>query len=191
MGDTPRLPAADAVGMKHFAALVASVAAVLAVVPAAVAAPASTGAIAAHDAIELPIVAELNRVRASHGLRPLRTAQPLRVAADAHAGSMARGGYFSHTSADGTSFGTRIARYYKGAGYRSWSAGENLLWSAGVELTAREAVRLWMGSPPHRKNILTAAWREIGISAVRAQGATGVFGGSDVTIVVTEFGVRS
>ncbi len=176
--------------MKHLAASVLALAA-LAVVPAALAVPGTTAAISAHDAIELPIVAELNRVRASHGLSALHTAQPLRLAADAHAASMGRGGYFSHTSADGTSFGRRVRRFYASAGFRRWMAGENLLWSASTSLAAREAVRLWLASPSHRRNILRADWREIGISAVRVPAAKGVFDGHDVTIVVTEFGVRS
>ena len=46
-----------------------------------------------------------------------------------------------------------------------------------------------MASPPHRKNILTPHWREIGISAMRLAAAPGVFGGQDATIITTDFGV--
>jgi uncharacterized protein YkwD len=52
------------------------------------------------------------------------------------------------------------------------------------------AVRMWMKSPGHRENILTARWREIGLSAVHATAAPGTFRGLDVTIVTTDFGVR-
>jgi hypothetical protein len=38
--------------------------------------------------------------------------------------------------------------------------------------------------------MLTARWREIGVSAVHVSGAHGVYGGQDVTIVTTDFGVR-
>ena len=48
-----------------------------------------------------------------------------------------------------------------------------------------------MGSPGHRKNILTARWREIGLSALKVNSAPGVYGGRDVVIITTDFGVRS
>ena len=48
-----------------------------------------------------------------------------------------------------------------------------------------------MGSPGHRKNILTARWREIGLSALKVAAAPGVYGGRDVVIITTDFGVRS
>ena len=82
-----------------------------------------------------------------------------------------------------------VERYYVPRGYRTWSVGENLLWSSDT-LTAPAALRLWMQSPGHRKNILTAGWREIGISAVAVRSAPGVFGGRDVVIITTDFGTR-
>lgn len=48
-----------------------------------------------------------------------------------------------------------------------------------------------MKSPAHRNNILTARWREIGLSAVTAPAAPGVFAGRDVVVMTTDFGVRS
>ena len=47
-----------------------------------------------------------------------------------------------------------------------------------------------MASTEHRKNILTAKWREIGVAAVHVLGAPGAYKGLDVTIVATDFGVR-
>jgi uncharacterized protein YkwD len=47
-----------------------------------------------------------------------------------------------------------------------------------------------MQSPGHRRNILTARWREIGLSAVTVAAAPGVFGGRDVLIITTDFGAR-
>jgi uncharacterized protein YkwD len=47
-----------------------------------------------------------------------------------------------------------------------------------------------MDSPPHRKNLLTPGWREVGLGAVRALGAPGVYRGLDVTILTADFGVR-
>jgi uncharacterized protein YkwD len=66
---------------------------------------------------------------------------------------------------------------------------ENLIWSSPV-LSADDAIKLWMDSPPHRKNLLTPGWREVGLGAVRALGAPGVYRGLDVTILTADFGVR-
>ena len=159
-----------------------------ALVPSVLCEPAAA-AVTAADELELPIVRELNRVRAAHGLPRLRTAAPLRRAADVHAASMAARGYFAHTSADGTTFDRRIARFYPSAGRSYWAVGENLLWASPV-VSPRKAVALWMASPGHRRNILSPRYRQIGISAVSASAAPGVFGGREVTIVVTDFGAR-
>lgn len=142
------------------------------------------------DSLERPILDRINAVRRARGLRPLRVSFPLRRAADAHSLAMGQTGFFSHDSADGTSFWRRIERYYSSDGYESWAVGENLLWTA-PSLTARRAVRIWMQSPGHRRVLLSRRWRQIGISAVRVTLAPGIFSGYDVTIVTADFGVRS
>ena len=53
------------------------------------------------------------------------------------------------------------------------------------------ALELWMASPKHRANVLSRSWREIGIAAVSVVAAPGIFAGSDVTIVSTDFGARA
>ena len=137
---------------------------------------------------ERSVLAELNDVRRAHGLVPLRPSTKLAAAADAHSRAMGRFGFFAHESRDGSSFSERVRRYYEPRG-GMWSIGENLLWATrGIQ--ARRAVELWMQSPPHRQNILTPQWREIGLAAVTVPAAPGVFGGMDVVIVTTDFGVR-
>jgi uncharacterized protein YkwD len=135
------------------------------------------------------VLSEINSVRTSHSLRPLRLATKLTAAADQHSREMGARGYFEHSSADGTSFWKRVARYYGSAGYRYWSVGENLLWSSGT-LTPAAAVTMWMNSPPHRKNLLERNWRQVGLSVRQFAGAPGVYQGLDVTIVTADFGVR-
>ena len=81
-------------------------------------------------------------------------------------------GFFDHDSRDGSEFWKRVQRFYGPDGYGSWSVGENLLWSSGT-LDAAAALKLWMGSPGHRKNILTARWREIGLSAAQGPARPG------------------
>jgi uncharacterized protein YkwD len=140
--------------------------------------------------LEPAVLAELNAIRRSHGLVPLKLSQPLSRAADSHSRAMGTYGFFSHDSRDGSDFWKRVQRFYGPGRNGSWAVGENLLWASGG-LEASRALKLWMGSPGHRKNILTARWREIGISAVAVTSAPGVFGGHDVVIITTDFGVRS
>jgi uncharacterized protein YkwD len=146
--------------------------------------------LAAADQLETQVLVELNAIRRQHGLTPLRLSRPLSSAADAHSHAMGTFGFFAHDSRDGSEFWRRVQRFYGPDGYTSWSVGENLLWSSGT-LSAAAALKLWMGSPGHRRNILTARWREIGLSALKVASAPGVYGGRDVVIITTDFGVRS
>ena len=149
---------------------------------------ASAGPTGSANPLERAVLAELNGIRRANGLVPLRSSSLLGAAADAHSQAMGRLGFFAHESRDGSSFVDRVRRYYRPqAG--TWSVGENLLWSTrGID--ARRAVAMWMQSPGHRQNILTAEWREIGLGAVTVPGAPGVYGGLDVVIITTDFGVR-
>lgn len=141
------------------------------------------------DTFERSVLVELNAVRREHGLVPLRLSKPLTVAADAHSRAMGAHGFFAHDSRDGSVFWKRVKRFYGDGSSSSWSVGENLLWST-PGLDAQRALRLWLDSPGHRRNILTPRWREIGVSAVTVPAAPGVYGGRDVVILTTDFGVR-
>lgn len=154
----------------------------------AAAAPAAPTGFTAVDSLETQVLAELNAVRRSHGLVPLKLSRPLAAAADAHSRAMGTHGFFKHESKDGSAFWLRVKRFY-GQGRNTWSVGENLLWST-PGLDARAAVEMWMKSPGHRKNILTARWREIGLSAISVASAPGFFAGRDVVLITTDFGVR-
>jgi len=140
-------------------------------------------------ALESRVLVDINRVRAEHGLAPLRLSTRLSAAASQHSREMARVGYFSHSSADGAAFWRRIARFYPSGGYSSWSVGENLLWSS-PDVDAPGAIKMWMGSPEHRANLLNRSWREVGLSAVHSDSAPGTYHGLGVTIVTADFGAR-
>jgi uncharacterized protein YkwD len=149
----------------------------------------SDGGKVALSSLEQGVLQEINSVRREHGLAPLRLSARLSAAARQHSREMAARGYFSHDSANGSSFDRRIARFYPLGGTRYWSVGENLLWSS-PDVDPDGALQMWWNSPEHRKNMLTARWREIGVSAVHAATAPGTYGGREVTIVTTDFGVR-
>jgi uncharacterized protein YkwD len=139
--------------------------------------------------LEQGVLANINSFRGDHGLAPLRLSAKLTAAARSHSTEMAQRGYFSHDSANGSSFDRRISLYYPLKGARYWSVGENLLWSSpSVDSTG--ALTMWVNSPEHRKILLTARWREVGLSAVHVATAPGAYGGREVTIVTADFGVR-
>jgi uncharacterized protein YkwD len=141
-------------------------------------------------ALASQVAAELNAARAKHGLHVLRISPGLAAAAESHSHEMARHGYFEHRSADGSAFWKRVARFYPSDRSRVWSVGENLLWSSpGID--APGALRMWMASAEHRKNMLDGRWREIGISALHVPAAPGFFSGREVTILTADFGLRS
>jgi uncharacterized protein YkwD len=139
--------------------------------------------------LEQDVISLINRQRSSHGLAPLRVNPQLAAAARIHSMSMARRGFFSHQSPGGAAFGRRMRTYYPALGGRSWAVGENLMW-ASPDISARETVTMWLKSPGHRRNLLGPRWRDVGISAVHALAAPGVYEGLDVTIVTADFGVR-
>ena len=135
------------------------------------------------------VVAEINVVRRSHGRGRLTLSNQLTRAGQEHARELAIAGYFSHDWSDGTPFGSWIRRFYPVAGARSWSAAENLEWSA-QEVTPAQAVELWLASPAHRRILLDTRWRQVGLGVIRANGAGGIYGGQSVVIMAAEFGLR-
>ena len=161
----------------------------LALVAPGTASPASGHAQRTLSSLEVGVLQQLNAIRAQHNLQPLKLNVRLSAAADQHSREMGATGYFEHSSHDGTAFWKRINRWYASSGYGFWSVGENLLWSS-PDVEPASALQLWMNSPEHRANILTAKWREIGISAVHVANAPGMYHDLPVTIITTDFGVR-
>jgi uncharacterized protein YkwD len=145
--------------------------------------------IAAMPTLQGQVLAAINDLRQTNGLSELRLNPALSVAALGHSQSMAQHGFFSHSGFDGVPFWSRIKPRYRPVPGSFWSVGENLLW-ASPRVSAEQAIQMWLGSAPHRKNLLGPAWREVGLGAVHALGAPGVYGGLDVTILTADFGVR-
>ena len=102
---------------------------------------------------------------------------------------MANRGFFSHDSPDGTIFWKRVARFYpQGSSQLLVGRREPALVVARRRPCGRaeDVAR----SPPHRKNLLTARWREIGLSAIHVSSGPGVFNNAPVTVLTADFGVR-
>lgn len=145
--------------------------------------------ITAVDGLEAQLLAAINALRRERGLVPLRANPGLATAAEEHSLEMARYGFFRHTSNDGAPFWKRVKARYAPRGRGYWGVGENLVWGS-PDLSASRALEMWVKSPPHRKNLLTPAWREVGLGGVHVLAAPGFFGGLDVTILTANFGVR-
>ena len=155
--------------------------------PATPAAPSSSAILSAY---ELDIVRRMNAIRTARGLRALRVSRQLSAAAAFHTNQMGLRGFFEHESANGADFWKRIERFYPSRHARSWSVGENILWGS-PQISPSKAVREWMNSPPHRANILSREWREVGLGAAHFSDAGGSYGGGPVTILTADFGART
>jgi len=143
------------------------------------------------DVSSLPAVTDatlclLNGERADRGLPPFAHHPALAEAATVYAADLVAGSYFSHTGRDGSDLVERIERAGYISGDRSWRVGENLAWGTGGLATPAAIVQAWMNSAGHRKNILNARFREIGIGVVAGNPARGDNAGATY---VTEFGV--
>jgi uncharacterized protein YkwD len=139
--------------------------------------------------LQAQVLHAINDLRRAKGLGELRLNSALSSTALGHSVSMAQHGFFGHSGWNGSPFWQRIKPKYRPLPNSNWGVGENLVW-ATPSLGAQQAIEMWLASPPHRKNLLSRAWREVGIGAVRALAAPGVYEGLDVTILTADFGVR-
>ena len=165
--------------------LALGVALVATLAPGAPARIAGPGPIAARTdrSLESDLLGLINGARAEHGLRALRASRMLESAAVRHARSMARFGFFAHRSRDGSTPRDRIIRAAPRLASRG--VGEVLLWRSPGP-SPDQALSMWLASPPHRAVLLDRGLRLIGLVALEADAAPGVFGGRDVTIVAAD-----
>jgi uncharacterized protein YkwD len=124
----------------------------------------------------------LNQQRRSHGLKKLKANDRLSLASQRHAKDMVSRGYFEHGNFVGRIKATRYL-----AGTQVWTVGENIAWGAGELSTPEEIVNAWMHSPPHRHNILSGKFREIGIGVARGVPVRSSYKGATYA---TDFGAR-
>lgn len=108
------------------------------------------------EALASGLAENIAAARAGEGLAPVERDAELAQAAAAHACDMAQGGFFDHRGSDGSDVMARVRR----AGYPACLAAENLAWGYAAPGPVAEG---WMGSPGHRRNMLNAEVREIGI----------------------------
>lgn len=143
----------------------------------------------AHDraAVETELLRLINKARTARDLKAVRLQSALDAAAIAHSREMVSQDYFSHDSAAGTDYSTRLRRAgYSRSGYASWTVGEVLGWGTGLYGTAQAIFQGWMDSSEHRRVLLDKRWRDVGVGC-----AEGTFHGVENTLMYTvDFGRR-
>jgi uncharacterized protein YkwD len=97
-----------------------------------------------------------NAAREKEEHPPLRLNDALTRAAQAHADDMAKRGYFSHESQDGSDMSARVER----VGYTYRGIAENI---AMGQRTPKDAMEGWLKSSGHRRNILEGSYRDLGV----------------------------
>jgi len=102
----------------------------------------------------------VNQARLGEGLAPYGWSDQLAAAAQRHADDLAAHRLASHEGSDGSTPAQRIAE----SGYAAWGeggvVGENYWTGYG---TVQEAFDWFMADPPHRDNILSPRFREVGV----------------------------
>jgi uncharacterized protein YkwD len=117
----------------------------------------------APDAPSLQVVAQqINAVRARAGLAAVQPSQRLARAAQSYACLLARTGTFAHRGPDGSDLRSRVMQ----SGYTACRAAENL--ARGHD--ARSVVPAWLDSPGHRRNLLDADVRDVGLGVAMDDG---------------------
>ena len=131
--------------------------------------PTSTGATCNIVDFAALSLARINAVRAAgancgaNGVFPAVPAltwnAALTTASSAHSADMAALNYFSHTSADGRTLGTRVTA----AGYAWSQLGENIAAGyAGID----SVMNGWIDSDGHCANLMSANFAEVGLACV-------------------------
>jgi uncharacterized protein YkwD len=124
----------------------------------------------------------VNVVRRAYHLRVVRGNVPLNRSSLLKANAVRRCG-FTHTPC-----GMSFTYTFRRAGYLPARAfGENLAWGQSDLGSPLRTLAAWLNSPPHRANLLSGGWRDLGIAVERGR----IFGRDGVALWVMEFGRRS
>jgi uncharacterized protein YkwD len=125
--------------------------------------------------LERHIFDQVNRERRHHGLAELRWNEPLAEEARRHARSMANRGFFSH---DDPVRGN-LAKRLRESGVPWRKCAENIYEERGYPDAAKSAVKAWMESKGHRRNMLDPEMADTG--------AGGAADARDQVVVVQDF----
>ena len=125
----------------------------------------------------------VNWARAQDGSGRLVQRPKLHRAAELKGQRVASCNQFSHTPC-----GASVTSDVKAAGYRYSTFGENLFAGTWGQVSARQVVTAWLQSPPHRANVLSSRFRDVGAAPVLAHG---LLDDGDAVVWTATFGSRS
>ncbi len=115
---------------------------------------------------ENEIFDSINRERRKKGLGELAWDARLAQLARAYSKKMAKDSFFSHWDRDGKSVVERVTA----SNIKDWNKiGENLFYCEGYGDFDELAVRGWMNSPDHRRNILDRQFTTTGIGIAQSR----------------------
>jgi uncharacterized protein YkwD len=124
--------------------------------------------------IERKAFEQTNLARTKEGLPPLNWDAALCRMARMHSENMARAGYFTHLSPEGS----RLRERAQSVGIARYSVlGENIAYNLGYDDPGGFAVERWMLSPKHRANILYTEFKSM---------AVGTFVAADGSVYLTQ-----
>jgi uncharacterized protein YkwD len=137
--------------------------------------------------VEAATLCLINAERAAEGLPALVEQGQLSKASVDFSQLMVDEHFFAHVSPDGIELTERI----RATGYLdqpgSWTLGENIAWGESYLASPANIVDAWMNSPPHRANILSKDFSDIGLGIVAAVPLSQNLGAT----YTTDFGRRS
>ncbi len=132
---------------------------------------AAAGAGVELTATESALVDAINKTRDDRGIDALRLNDDLVRAARFHSSDMINRGYFEHGPVS-----RRLIRF----GFKAGTIGENLGWQTTHKNAVPALIGMWLGSPPHRKILLSRQFHAVGVGI-----RVGRFKGWDRAVVVT------
>jgi uncharacterized protein YkwD len=139
-------------------------------------------------AIDTATLCLIDQVRTAYRLRPLRANQELQAVASTQVSDMVHWNYFADDRPPDETPATLIeaTRYGQAA---SLATGQNIAWGTGADATPAHVITAWMHSPAHREIMLTANFRDAGVSATAAV-PSGLEDGHPGATYAVEFGAR-
>jgi uncharacterized protein YkwD len=140
-------------------------------------------------AIDASTLCLIDQIRTAYRLRALRSNRELQGVASTQVSDMVHWDYFADNRPPNETPATLIEATRYGAHATSLATGQNIAWGTGAYATPAHVVSEWMASPPHREIILTAYFRDAGVSATAAVPSVVENGVVGATYAV-EFGAR-
>ena len=111
----------------------------------------------------------VNAARSDQGIDTLASNSDLDLIAQRHDRRMVRNDCFTHQCQGEKPLKRRFKRSAYVKGYSSFTYAEEL----GYETTPKEMVTRWLGSAPHRRNLVNATFTDLGIGVGRGAPVAG------------------